>query len=696
MQTKIQPISKTKTLDYSELSVNYFWQKRQVNTGDSHINNAAQIIHALQTATDSLICIQTEALTDVKLIEVIFEAAKRNRIYLLLNENNEAIKKLHSACLIRFDLKSIGSTMLINPNTNDTKGFIFNGQLTKQSFAYTQNVLLDLDNEQIKILFQHFSYHFWNTAQFEILEKEQKVSDSPVDIYPCTQNFCDITFVKSMLKENVNNSRISIPTVRSGELLNIAEVKNAKIITSLTGNNLDLLKQVKENVNEVFALSDTNPFHLIGDWFIPKITIPNDALFYALPLNKAQKETIEEHFAVLKASATYEYFNQKCRKDLLDKTFCFVEKMNEEITMTLAENLRAANCSANELLPKEDLEKQEPALIDSGTSLSIAFNWENEPYYVPKAAKVHKLYKDWEDFEKKVQVFIAKIESKIAEGEKRETTVSSTLKRFFLGKKTTFSNLKYELDELKNKQFSKLSQIEVNQIVSNLNEIYRKVVGEIGEIEREDMKAKLTEEINAFNIQKSEKEKNLTEYKQKITENELKKETQLAEFYVKYETSRNSLSLFKTALEQKAGKKNKGKNPKEADEAQKILNELKEIQGFDFGSKIKEDMSKVEKEIQDLTNRISRKEKEKNGINVVEKKDEESSLSYITDKNKSQNTASMHENNLRNPNLPPLPKVGELYEVGNQSYLAITYWEEYDLGKAEAKRLDAKLCTINQ
>lgn len=695
MQTKIQSISKTKTLDYSELSINCFWQKRQVNIADSAINNAAQIIHALQTQKDSLICIQTEALTDAKLIEVIFEASKSNRIYLLLNEKNEAIFKLMSACLIRFDLKNIGSCMLINPNTHDARGFMFNAQLTEQSFAYTQNVLLDLDNEQIKIFFQHFSYHFWNTAQSEILENEQKVGDSPIDIYPCTQNFCEVKFVKDKLKESANASKISLPMIKNEALLKLEELKNAQIITSFTGNNLDLLKQIKENGSQVFALSGTNPFHLIGDWFIPKITISNDALFYALPLNKEQKEKIDKHFSMLKEAATFEYFNQKSRKDLLDKAFCLAEKTGEEITIIAHSNIQATNCSANELLPKEDFEKQEPVFNDNGQSLSITFDWKNEPYFAPKQAKKHILYKNWEDFGEKVQAFIVKTEAKIAEGEKKESSIAAGLKRFFLGKKTTFSNLKSELDESKNISFSNLSQAEIKQMVVKLNEMYEKVLGEIGEIETEDKKAKIAEEIQTLNLQKDEKEKNLAAFKQKLIENEQEKEKKLAEFYQKYGTTKERLSLFRTELEQKTGKKNKEKNPKEAEESQKIFNELKEIQGFDFGNKVKEDITKIEKELQRIANEISRKEKEKH-TPIQGKVIEESSLSLVTEKNKSQKASSTNDNSLQNPNLQPLPQVGLLYETGNQAYLAIEYWEEYNLGKNEAKRLDAKLCTINQ
>ena len=44
--------------------------------------------------------------------------------------------------------------------------------------------------------------------------------------------------------------------------------------------------------------------------------------------------------------------------------------------------------------------------------------------------------------------------------------------------------------------------------------------------------------------------------------------------------------------------------------------------------------------------------------------------------------------------LPQLPQVGELYESGDQSYLAIEYWDQYEQATKEAQRLKAKLCAI--
>ena len=41
-----------------------------------------------------------------------------------------------------------------------------------------------------------------------------------------------------------------------------------------------------------------------------------------------------------------------------------------------------------------------------------------------------------------------------------------------------------------------------------------------------------------------------------------------------------------------------------------------------------------------------------------------------------------------------LPKVGEVYISDGKRYLAIEYWKDYNKGKEEAERLNAKLCAL--
>ena len=92
-----------------------------------------------------------------------------------------------------------------------------------------------------------------------------------------------------------------------------------------------------------------------------------------------------------------------------------------------------------------------------------------------------------------------------------------------------------------------------------------------------------------------------------------------------------------------------------------------------------------------MGDQIRNKEQEKLRIDNLNNTNMESSLTAFskTDKKLS------HTDSVRNfeiQNLPQLPQIGILYSAGGNHFLAIEYWEEYPLGKEEAKRLNSKLC----
>lgn len=692
MQTKIQHILKSNTLNYSEVAVAHFWLKRKQPEKIAPQNVLSEMLYTLTSENNSLICIQTEQLTDTKLIEALFEAAKRNRIYILLNEKNEAVETLKGACLIRYDLKNIGSFVLINPNKLGGKGFFFNGQLTAQSLYFPQNIGLDLGNPQITGLFQHFCYHFWNTAKYELLENAQKVANSSVEAFPCKDNFCEANFVKTSLQETFYLHEISIPIIENTSIIKLDTLKNAKIITYFKQNNIDLLNKIVSNNNQIFGLSTINPFHLIGNWLVPAIYVANDALFWAFPLNSAQKKLVNAHFSAVENAADYQYFGEETRGELLNETLIFPEKISTEIVITGTETLTAKNCSAQELLSKVDFETQEPDFEDNGKSIEITFTWQNIPFYLPKTAKTHKLYSLWTEFEGKVKAFIQKIENNIKEAEAQESSILPVLKRFFLGKKTLFSDIKMQLNRLKDKPFSALPAAEMKEIIKKLNALNSQILGEKKEIIQENKKAKLQQEIEELTAQKAEKEEALKAFILEKETEKAEKEAKLALFCEKNEISKENLRKFQGDREQKAGKKNQEKNPEEAAQAKEVLQELKNLQSFDFAEKIKTDITKKEKEMEQIQREIHKKEKEK-GQNIPEKEAEKSSLNEILGKKEA--IVSPLETDLQNPNLGPLPHTGKLYELGNQAYIAIEYWEEYEQGKVEALRFSAKLCANN-
>ena len=78
MANKIQPISKTKTVDYSnELLQNFWRQKYNALANQNHKNEIAK---TLQLVQEGIVCIQTESFTDKHLIKQIFEIVQNFKV----------------------------------------------------------------------------------------------------------------------------------------------------------------------------------------------------------------------------------------------------------------------------------------------------------------------------------------------------------------------------------------------------------------------------------------------------------------------------------------------------------------------------------------------------------------------------------------------------------------------------------------
>ena len=174
MTTKIQSISKTKTIDYSNELLQNFWQQK--STVSVTQNHKKEIVRTLQSVQEGIVCIQTESLTDKDLIKQIFDIAQnlKVRFYILVNEYSQELDLLNENCLIRYEVKNIGSFVLINPNSDKPEGRFFTGQLTEQSIAVSENISRSLDTKETEELFRHFCFQFWEIAKKEVIEKGKK------------------------------------------------------------------------------------------------------------------------------------------------------------------------------------------------------------------------------------------------------------------------------------------------------------------------------------------------------------------------------------------------------------------------------------------------------------------------------------------------------------------------------------------
>lgn len=336
----------------------------------------------------------------------------------------------------------------------------------------------------------------------------------------------------------------------------------------------------------------------------------------------------------------FNYLESVNRKDLLDNKIIYTSKeSNKPIHIIPNSTKDLPNVTFNELKSKDELENMEPQFCDDEYSLNIKYNWQNLPFYLPENAVKHHLYKEWEEKKQIINKELQKIIEKIKEFYKFESEIHNNVKKAFLGKQIKLDSLERELEELKLIEFDNLKSLILEQKIGRINEINSIIDESLTEIKRLNKNEWIREEIDNLNSIKIES----------IQQLELKKK----------------------------------------DYEEKINNEdLKP-----FLPKIKDEIKKLEIQIENIDKQIKIKTKEKQ----IEQKDcnTTSSLDIIYGNEIQNSNYSTHlKEALKHFTLNQIPQIGSLFKLKDTNYLAIKYWEEYDSALEEAKRLDAILCAI--
>jgi len=687
--SKITSLEKFKTVSYDSVTHKDFWLKRDISKVPSIPNTETAF-----TPKNSVVCVMSESL-DNRTAEQLFNLAEQeNRVYILVDSISKDMEEnLQKKCLIRRGKNITGSFIL---DMNKKIGFFSNGAMN------TLNIFrLSLDKEQIEILYRYFCCSFWQTEP-----------NSPIDIFPNYDNFCDSSFIQKIMTGR--KTIAFVPIINSSN-------DSAKIITSLTGNIVQHVRQIANNGTRILALKNGNFIHALenedGMFVIPKTDITPDKVSWALKLNESQKNIVKGYLRSIEENADYEFFAAKTRTELAEKDILPLGGENGgdiRIERSKLMDLKAHVLTA--LLPFEDFDVAEPENFeDDGTSVSIAYKWTNVPYTLPSGSKKHQLYENWGNKIKEIGNFLSEILKRIDDVEKKESNLAKAISRFFLGKKTKFDSLKTETNELKNFDFANTVNDKLKEKIARINEIYHQLRTDIEEIEEENRKAKIEEEIEAKKeeLKKLEgernKEKELQEKQRDIETQSMLQETlqkELNGLNSEKKLLENEIASLQTRIKQLAEDERKPFEAQLADK-QKILQE-KESAIVNQSSKQKElkkqleDLkvakNKITNERDDKNNKIKRLNSEIDSLNrqlkssVKEKQNDNSALSNLKGGGKKPNQSGP-VNDLLVPQLPHLPHIGELFQHNGQNYLAITDWEEYNKGKEEAKRLNAKLCT---
>lgn len=666
MSNKILPVQKEETVNYGKEKINDFWMLKD---GPITRSTPKQFITQFIKNTDSgFICIYSEKITDNELINLLFNIAEKIRVYILVNDYSQELLPIVGKSLIRYSgVKNKGTFILKNPKSDDSEGLFFGGQLTSTSLS-AAHFLFETSKNDIKELFRHYCYQFWSNAKTEIVEDTpQDVHSKPIDVFYDDNKFNGKDYVYGTLFKFVK------------------ETERQNIV----GQKIVYLNQ--ENILPIEIIASS--FKELGD-------------------NKIK-----------------------------------------------------------ELLPKTEYEEQKPVFKDDGVSKEITYSWRNVPFYLPENAKDHNLYTQWNDEKIKIKSKLDSLITKIEESEQKEKTISSRIKRFFLGKKNLFSNLKEQLLKIKEVDFANLSKNEKDEKINKVNEIYREIVKQSKEIDVENKKALIDDEIENLAQELNDKNNFQIEIEKKLSEKRKNRESKIYSFCKQYEIESESkiqewqddlrkqaesikthlvqsekekkallekksfledkLENIKAKLDMKKNNDEKNMEEKEKvdlqddfdkkngqlnDSLEKIgnLSDIIEMKQQDrenienkinlckkFQEEIRNENVFIQKVIDEKNKIIKEKERIENSINAkkdekekIEKENiepaEKSSLDVFSKKKQSNGISGKFDIQ----NIPQLPQIGKLFSYERNTYLAIEYWEDYNLGKQEAERFNAKLCAI--
>jgi hypothetical protein len=663
---KIKTIKKQAAKDFSSEIINNFWLKlheRQNFTKDNDIRT--KITKMLDEAEESIICIQTEKIEDNEIITSIFNASKRkNRIYIITNELDPALKNLAGSCLIRYGIRNIGSFILVNPDSTIAEGFLLNVPLIMESLNHSP-VSTTLNKDQLSEIYRFFCYNFWNKTEYEIINdfnSPQKSENPPLDFLPPLNNFCDKDYLRGKIK-NLNNLKdLSLPKIDSNSLLNINEIEKCRLLVSISKYDSAMLENILNKESKIRAFETINHcFFAISDdigFFVPKGNLSEGDNLFGLALDEKQQKHFNQLFKNQWNNADWELIREKNRGDLVGQTIKFENNLNKEIHIKEKSKKDCGTIKLDKFIDKEAFEEQKPKMEDDGVSCKIDFFWEVIAFFTPEGCKEDKLYKDWVEYDNLFLGKLRAIEDKIEMFEKRKKEQSQnilySLKGFFAGKDQKIKEYQTAIIELKKVKLSNLDRAQRQNKINELN--------------------KLVEFIND-------------------SHSEITKEVFIAKEKEKWEQEKKKLHERIKDLEQK--KKTK------TESLDKVKVELENVPEKDpeiYINRKKEGISKIEKEIQavekDISNNRELLEKSFNKFIPPKYDDNSGHASPMAslkkeEKSNSGNTTSV--NPFKEELLEDLPEVGFLKNLRGSRYLEIEYWEEVQKAKEEAVRLKAQI-----
>ena len=273
---KIAPIIKENQEFYGDKPIKNIWL-----LGEKEGNVGGELMHFLEVQPEGILCIQTPKLTSAELINYILRNAEYVRTYLLIDEYTQELDALNEKVLIRYGVKTKGSMILRNPNSDQPSGVFITGELSEENI-YLSYLKESSDKKIISALYRHFCYLFWEEAKGEIIEKGKYsiINSKPMDIFHNPNEYGDKDFVFATLFESFEEKRreelsgkMILPIGRERDIPIHIFAQNKQDLGEQTFN--ELLPEIELQNNEPIFKDDNCSTTIIYSWknmpfYLPK------------------------------------------------------------------------------------------------------------------------------------------------------------------------------------------------------------------------------------------------------------------------------------------------------------------------------------------------------------------------------------------------------------------------------------------
>jgi hypothetical protein len=704
---KILPISKSRLLDYSDALVENFWLLRPA----SYAASPAEIppfpaqLQQLLGKQPGVLLVLSRQVTHPLLLAALLKAAQAGtRVYLLSSERIASIKELAGNCLMRFGATLHGAYLLADPQTNP-RGLYCDDAFTQVAIEQGKCHLVELDPAQCQLAFQHFCYHFWNSAKEEVIDRNAQPQPVPAaPPFSLLKPLDHIDGIRAQLAKGEIKTVSAAPSIWPLE-----QLKKADILTQDSVQDPITLGQHNGNL----CVSDGSmPLHLLlgntANYLLP-LSMPSTAgNAFVLPLNDAQTAYFEKKFIGYSNQAARIFVPKSSRKQLISQQ---IVRIGND---TAPQQVRAEQTYPHELhaasfVPLSELEAMTPGMLDNGLVCQQHHQWTIHPFRLPSAAKKDSLYDSWTkqhaDMQRAFQTLDQRIDSLLNSKLKLSANLLTKLKQVFLGKEQRWSELRAELASLQAKPWETMPSAQYLPLVRQLNGIAQKL--DLSDLELQAHKAhaekttdwesrtkQKAEEVAALTAQVTEKQttQKAAEAKESTELNALEKA--LEEFLSKYKLTPEQLPAQKSKWEQASGKNQRKSKPEEAAKADEMLRQLEKCDPKVLQARQRSDQAQREKTLKSLESQLKSKTDEWEKLkNDAPKFSLDMEASSDLDQLHSEKDTPKPSKTLLGEVLPEdLPATGKLYQLDKQRFLAIQLWSEVASATTEAARLKAKLC----